>query len=87
MNNQNILNNNNNRDFISKYFDSLSPISPIKNAVESPNNKILSPINGLLSPVINNNVFYPLIQKTSKDSNQANINSNGNNDFDEREKK
>ena len=87
LNNQNILNNNNNRDFISKYFDSLSPISPIKNAVESPNNKILSPINGLLSPVINNNIFYPLIQKTSKDSNQANINSNGNNDFDEREKK
>lgn len=89
LNNQNILNNNNNnnRDFISKYFDSLSPISPIKNPVESPNNKILSPINGLLSPVINNNVFYSLIQKTSKGLNQANNNSNENNDSEEREKK
>ena len=87
LNNQNILNNNNNRDFISKYFDSLSPISPIKNAVESPNNQIFSPINSLLSPVINNNIFYPLIQKTSKDLNQANNNFNENNDSDEKEKK
>lgn len=78
LNNNNIFNNNNNRDFISKYFDSLSPISPIKNAVESPNNKILSPIAGLLNPVINNNIFYPLIQKTSKELNQANNNSNEN---------
>ena len=87
LNNQNILSNNNNRDFISKYFDSLSPISPIKNVVESPNNQIFSPINSLLSPVINNNVFYPLIQKTSKDLNQANNNYNENNDSDEKEKK
>ena len=87
LNNQNILNNNNNRDFISKYYDSLSPISQIRNAVESPNNKILSSFTGLLSPVIRNNVFYPLIQKTSKDLNQANNNSNGNNCPDEREKK